>query len=196
MRKNFYQRVPWADHHGADTLTSVYVVEHISGLRAAIKHSRFSSGGAQNGGDFLIDPSVFLVDFFRQISAPYIPNVRIFHWARVVGTGRIRLRQVAPAPFLERWHWRQAQWPCSHKEQKESSRLVRAYTISTKCLAKMPGIARNLRGCQNLVALAGCVSLSNAERSLEDYVLDAVSSILPGTGFAAHLPTQILAHRS
>ena len=188
-----------------ESLTSVYVVERHIWANGGDQAARAARQVEQKTVDeFLIDPvRSFLNDFFRQISAPYLPErkdnpIGQGWWVQAeFGSGKSHLLSFLGAMAMgDEAVWKIVQ----EKEQKAGWANARASTISMR--AAWPRKAKPAKGIfvavKTLVGYGGGgVGLVNADRSLEDYVLDAVSEqFFLETGRSLPIyPTQILADR-
>jgi hypothetical protein len=188
-----------------ETLTSVYVVErHIwanggdQAARAARQVER------KTVEEFLIDPvRSFLNDFFRQISAPYLPErkdnpIGQGWWVQAeFGSGKSHLLSFLGALAMgDETTWKIVQ----EKEQKAG--MGKRESLNNFFESGLEKKVKNNKGIfvavKTLVGYGGGgVGLTNADRSLEDYVLDAVSEqFFLETGRTLPIyPTQILANR-
>jgi len=188
-----------------ESLTSVYVVErHIwaNGGELAARTARQVEQKTVN--EFLVDPvRSFLNDFFRQLSAPYLPErkdnpIGQGWWVQAeFGSGKSHLLSFLGAMALGN----EAIWKIVHeKEQKAGlGKRESLYNFYESGLAKKSQTSKGIFvAVKTLVGYGGGgVGLVNADRSLEDYVLDAVSEqFFLETGRSLPIyPTQILADR-
>lgn len=188
-----------------DSLTSVYVVErHIwaDGGDQAARAARLAE--QKTVEEFLIDPvRSFLNDFFRQISAPYLPErkdnpIGQGWWVQAeFGSGKSHLLSFLGAMALGNEKlWNIVQ----EKEQKAGmGKRESLYNFYESGLAKKTQSSKGIFvAVKTLVGYGGGgVGLANADRALEDYVLDAVSEqFFLETGRSLPIyPTQILANR-
>ena len=188
-----------------DSLTSVYVVErHIwaDGGDQVARAARLAE--QKTVEEFLIDPvRSFLNDFFRQISAPYLPErkdnpIGQGWWVQAeFGSGKSHLLSFLGAMALGNEKlWNIVQ----DKEQKAGmGKRESLYNFYESGLAKKTQSSKGIFvAVKTLVGYGGGgVGLANADRSLEDYVLDAVSEqFFLETGRSLPIyPTQILANR-
>ncbi len=206
MSKTLFQRKPLGQVITVpETLISVYVVEkHIwaDGGDTPARASRQAENKTVD--EFLIDPvRPFLNDFFRQISAPYIPErkdnpIGQGWWVQAeFGSGKSHLLSFLGALALGG----EAAWKLvQEKEQKAGlGKRESLYNFYESGLAKKVQSGKGIFvAVKTLVGYGGGgVGLANAERSLEDYVLDAVSEqFFLETGRSLPIyPTQILADR-
>lgn len=206
MNKTLFQRRPLDEIiRVPEDLTSVYVVEkHIwaDGGKDSARAARKAE--IKTVQEFLIDPvRSFLNDFFRQISAPYFPErkenpIGQGWWVQAeFGSGKSHLLSFLGAAALggeEVWKLIQ------EKEQKAGlGKRESLYNFYETGLAKKASTGKGIFvAVKTLVGYGGGgVGLSNAERSLEDYILDAVSEqFYQETGRSLPVyPTQILADR-
>ena len=154
--------------------------------------------------EFLIDPvRSFLNDFFRQISAPYLPDrkdnpIGQGWWVQAeFGSGKSHLLSFLGAMALgDEKLWKIVQ----EKEQKAGmGKRESLYNFYESGLAKKTQTSKGIFvAVKTLVGYGGGgVGLANADRALEDYVLDAVSEqFFLETGRSLPIyPTQILANR-
>lgn len=188
-----------------ETLTSVYVVERHIWADGGDPAARAARQAEQKTVDeFLIDPvRSFLNDFFRQISAPYIPEkkdnpIGQGWWVQAeFGSGKSHLLSFLGAMALGNEEaWKLVQ----EKEQKRGmGKRDSLYNFYESGLAKKATTGRGIFvAVKTLVGFGGGgVGLANADRSLEDYILDAVSEqFFLETGRSLPIyPTQILANR-
>lgn len=188
-----------------ESLTSVYVVErHIwaDGGDQAARATRQVE--RKTVDEFLIDPvRSFLNDFFRQISAPYLPErkdnpIGQGWWVQAeFGSGKSHLLSFLGAMALgDEAVWKIVQ----EKEQKSGlGKRESLYNFYESGLEKKAKSGKGIFvAVKTLVGYGGGgVGLINAERSFEDYVLDAVSEqFFLETGRSLPIyPTQILADR-
>jgi hypothetical protein len=188
-----------------ESLTSVYVVERHIWANGGDQASRAARQVEQKTvEEFLIDPvRSFLNDFFRQLSAPYFPErkdnpIGQGWWVQAeFGSGKSHLLSFLGALAMGN----EAVWKViQEKEQKAGmGKRESLYNFYEGGLAK-----KNQTGKGVFVAVktlvgygGGGVGLANADRSLEDYILDAVSEqFFFETGRSLPIyPTQILADR-
>lgn len=188
-----------------ESLTSVYVVERHIWANGGDQSARAARQVEQQTvNEFLIDPvRSFLNDFFRQISAPYLPErkdnpIGQGWWVQAeFGSGKSHLLSFLGAMALgDEFVWKIVQ----EKEQKIGmGRRESLYNFYESGLAKKSQAGRGiLVAVKTLVGYGGGgVGLANADRSLEDYILDAVSEqFFLETGRTLPIyPTQILANR-
>jgi len=206
MSKPLFQRKPLEQIITIpETLTSVYVVEKHIWAEGGDKSARASrQAEIKTVEEFLIDPvRSFLNDFFRQISAPYIPErkdnpIGQGWWVQAeFGSGKSHLLSFLGAMALGgETTWKLIQ------EKELKARLGKReslYNFYESGLAKKAQSGKGIFvAVKTLVGFGGGgVGLENAERSLEDYVLDAVSEqFFLETGRSLPIyPTQILANR-
>ncbi len=206
MTKTLFQRTPLSQIISVpDTLTSVYVVEkHIwaEGGDAVARAQRRAE--LKTVEEFLINPvRPFLVDFFRQISAPYSPERRDAPigqgwWIQAeFGSGKSHLVSFLGAMALGG----EAQWNLVQQKEEKAGKGRRdsLYNFYESGLAKKTQSGKGIFvAVKTLVGFGGGgVGLANAERSLQDYILDAVSDqFYLETGRSLPIyPTQILAKR-
>jgi len=188
-----------------ETLTSVYVIEkHIWSDGGDPAARAIREAEIKTVDEFLIDPvRSFLNDFFRQISAPYFPDrkdnpIGQGWWVQAeFGSGKSHLLSFLGAMALGGEQvWKLVQ----EKEQKTGQgKRESLYNFYESGLAKKAQSGKGIFvAVKTLVGFGGGgVGLANAERSLEDYVLDAVSDqFFLETGRSLPIyPTQILANR-
>lgn len=188
-----------------NSLTSVYVVERHIWANGGDQAARATRQVEQKTIDeFLIDPvRSFLNDFFRQISAPYLPErkdnpIGQGWWVQAeFGSGKSHLLSFLGAMAMGNENiWKIVQ----EKEQKAGlGKRESLYNFYESGLAKKSQTGRGIFvSVKTLVGYGGGgVGLINADRSLEDYVLDAVSEqFFLETGRSLPIyPTQILANR-
>jgi hypothetical protein len=206
MSKTLFQRKPLDQIIIVpDTLISVYVVEkHIWANGGDTSARAARQAEIKTVDEFLIDPvRPFLNDFFRQISAPYIPErkdnpIGQGWWVQAeFGSGKSHLLSFLGALALGG----EAVWKLvQEKEQKAGlGKRESLYNFYESGLAKKVQSGKGIFvAVKTLVGFGGGgVGLANAERSLEDYVLDAVSEqFFLETGRSLPIyPTQILADR-
>jgi len=206
MTSNLFQRKPLNQIiKTPDSLTSVYVVERHIWADGGDEVSRATRLAEQKTvEEFLIDPvRSFLNDFFRQISAPYLPErkdnpIGQGWWVQAeFGSGKSHLLSFLGAMALGN----EALWNIvQEKEQKAGmGKRESLYNFYESGLAKKTQSSKGIFvAVKTLVGYGGGgVGLANAERSLEDYVLDAVSEqFFLETGRSLPIyPTQILANR-
>lgn len=206
MTTTIFQRKPLDEIISVpESLTSVYVVErHIwaNGGDPAARATRQVE--KKTVEEFLIDPvRSFLNDFFRQLSAPYIPErkdnpIGQGWWVQAeFGSGKSHLLSFLGALALgDDAVWKIVQ----QKEQKIGmGKRESLYNFYESGLAKKSQTGKGIFvAVKTLVGYGGGgVGLANADRSLEDYVLDAVSEqFFFETGRSLPIyPTQILANR-
>lgn len=188
-----------------DTLTSVYVVEkHIwaDGGNKTARSIRLPE--TKTVEEFLIDPvRPFLNDFFRQVSAPHLPErkdnpIGQGWWVQAeFGSGKSHLLSFIGALALgDESVWKVVQ----EKEQKAG--LGKRESLNNFYESGLAKKTKESKGVfvavKTLVGFGGGgVGLANADRSLQDYVLDAVSEqFFLETGRSLPIyPTQILADR-
>jgi hypothetical protein len=206
MTQTLFQRKPLDKIISVpETLTSVYVVEKHIWADGGDRDTRAArQAELKTVEEFLINPvRSFLNDFLRQISAPYNAKrkdnpIGQGWWVQAeFGSGKSHLLSFIGALALgneEVWNL------VKEKEQKgKLGKRESIYAFYEDGLAKK---VRNSKGIfvavKTLVGFGGGgVGLVNAERSLEDYVLDAVSEqFYLETGRSLPIyPTQILADR-
>jgi hypothetical protein len=188
-----------------ESLTSVYVVErHIWANGGDLAARATRQVEQKTVEEFLIDPvRSFLNDFFRQLSAPYVPErkdnpIGQGWWVQAeFGSGKSHLLSFLGAMALgDDAVWKLVQ----EKEQKIGmGKRESLYNFYESGLAKKSQSGRGIFvAVKTLVGYGGGgVGLVNADRALEDYVLDAVSeqfSLETGRSLPIY-PTQILANR-
>ena len=188
-----------------ESLTSVYVVErHIWADGGDLVARAARQVEQKTVDEFLIDPvRSFLNDFFRQISAPYLPErkdnpIGQGWWVQAeFGSGKSHLLSFLGAMALGN----EAMWKIvQEKEQKAGlGKRESLYNFYESGLAKKSQTSKGIfLAVKTLVGFGGGgVGLANADRSLEDYILDAVSEqFFLETGRSLPIyPTQILANR-
>lgn len=188
-----------------ESLTSVYVVERHIWAEGGDPTARAARQVERKTVDeFLIDPvRSFLNDFFRQVSAPYLPErkdnpIGQGWWVQAeFGSGKSHLLSFLGAMALgDEAMWKIVQ----EKEQKAGlGKRESLYNFYESGLAKKNQTSKGIFvAVKTLVGYGGGgVGLANAERSLEDYILDAVSEqFFFETGRSLPIyPTQILADR-
>ena len=206
MKQNQFQR-PSLDQIISipDSLTSVYVLErHIwaDGGEEAARAGRKAE--QKTVEEFLLNPSrPFLNDFFRQISAPYLPERRDTPigqgwWIQAeFGSGKSHLLSFLGAAVLGN----EEVWEVIRKKEQEAGQGKRdsLYHFYEDGLAKKNRESKGIFvAVKTLVGYGGGgVGLANAESSLRDYILDAVSeqfALENGRSIPIY-PTQILADR-
>lgn len=188
-----------------ESLTSVYVVERHIWANGGDLAARAARQVEQKTVDeFLIDPvRSFLNDFFRQISAPYLPErkdnpIGQGWWVQAeFGSGKSHLLSFLGAMAMgDEAVWKIVQ----EKEQKIGmGKRESLYNFYESGLAKKSQTGKGIFvAVKTLVGYGGGgVGLVNADRALEDYVLDAVSEqfFLENGRSLPIYPTQILANR-
>lgn len=206
MKQNQFQR-PSLDQIISipDSLTSVYVLErHIwaDGGEEAARAGRKAE--QKTVEEFLLNPSrSFLNDFFRQISAPYLPERRDTPigqgwWIQAeFGSGKSHLLSFLGAAALGN----EEVWDVIRKKEQDAGQGKRdsLYHFYEDGLAKKNRESKGIFvAVKTLVGYGGGgVGLANAESSLRDYILDAVSeqfALENGRSIPIY-PTQILADR-
>jgi len=206
MNKPLFQRKPLNQIIAVpDKLTSVYVVEKHIWAEGGDRVARASrQAELQTVEEFLIDPvRPFLMDFFRQVSAPYVAErkdnpIGQGWWVQAeFGSGKSHLLSFLGAMALGG----EAVWDLvQQKEQKAGlGRRESLYNFYESGLARKVQTGKGIFvAVKTLVGYGGGgVGLANAERSLRDYVLDAVSEqFFLETGRSLPIyPTQILVNR-
>jgi hypothetical protein len=206
MTKTLFQRKPLDQIITIpETLTSVYVVEKHIWADGGDRDARAArQAELKTVEEFLINPvRSFLNDFFRQISATYISErkdnpIGQGWWVQAeFGSGKSHLLSFLGALTLgSEKAWKLVQ----EKEQKAGlGKRESLFNFYETGLAKKVKSGRGIFvAVKTLVGFGGGgVGLVNAERSLEDYVLDAVSEqFYLETGRSLPIyPTQILADR-
>lgn len=188
-----------------ESLTSVYVIERHIWANGGDQSARATRQVEQKTVDeFLIDPvRSFLNDFFRQISAPYLPErkdnpIGQGWWVQAeFGSGKSHLLSFLGAMAMgDEAVWKNVQ----EKEQKIGmGKRESLYNFYESGLAKKSQTGKGIFvAVKTLVGYGGGgVGLVNADRALEDYVLDAVSEqfFLENGRSLPIYPTQILANR-
>lgn len=188
-----------------ESLTSVYVVERHIWTQGGDKSARAARQVEHKTvEEFLLDPvRSFLNDFFRQISAPYLPDrkdnpIGQGWWVQAeFGSGKSHLLSFLGAMAIgDEATWKIVQ----EKEQKAGlGKRESLYNFYESGLAKKSQTGKGIFvAVKTLVGYGGGgVGLINADRALEDYVLDAVSEqFFLETGRSMPIyPTQILANR-
>lgn len=192
-----------------DDIISVYVVEqHIWANKGSEEDRRQARvnriAETQTVEEFLIDPvRPFLMDFFRQLSASYDPGrkdqpVGQGYWIQAeFGSGKSHLLSFMGALALGG----QQEWEIIREKEEKAGRGKREslYTFYENGLAKKTQQSRGVFvAVKTLVGQGGGGSgLTGSEKSLADYVLDAVAEqFYAENGRSLPLyPTEILAER-
>lgn len=206
MKQNQFQR-PSLDQIISipDSLTSVYVLERHIWADGGDETARASrKAELRTVEEFLLNPSrSFLNDFFRQISAPYLPERRDVPigqgwWIQAeFGSGKSHLLSFLGAATLGN----EEVWEVIRKKEQEAGQGKREslYHFYEDGLAKKNRESKGIFvAVKTLVGYGGGgVGLANAESSLRDYILDAVSEqfALENGHSIPIYPTQILADR-
>jgi len=205
-----YSRKPLAEiTRVPDDIISVYVVEqHIwentgsEETRRMARRDRLAE--PKTVAEFLIDPvRPFLMDFFRLLAAPYDPAhkddpIGQGYWIQAeFGSGKSHLLSFIGALALGR----EREWELVRQKENKLGKGKREslYTFYEDGLKKKSEQTRGLLvAVRTLVGQGGGgVGLSGADRSLTEYVLDAVAEqFYAENGRSLPLyPTEILAER-
>jgi len=188
-----------------DSIISVYVVEkHIwadGGSEAARRERRAETRTVE---EFLIDPvRPFLNDVFRQIAAPYTPDrkdnpIGQGYWIQAeFGSGKSHLLSFLGALALGG----EREWELIRKKERKAGlgRRESLYRFYESGLARKTRESKGiLVAVKTLVGQgSGTIGVSGTERTLTEYVLDAVAEqFYLETGRSLPLyPTEILAER-
>lgn len=192
-----------------DDIISVYVVEqHIWSNKGTEEERRLARvqrvAESQTVEEFLIDPvRPFLMDFFRQLAAPYDPARRDApigqgYWIQAeFGSGKSHLLSFLGALALGS----EKEWDIIKEKEDKAGRGRREslYSFYENGLAKKSKDSKGIFvAVKTLVGQGGGGGgLSGAEKTLTDYILDAVGDqYYTENGRSLPLyPTEILAER-
>jgi RNAse (barnase) inhibitor barstar len=193
-----------------DDIISVYVVEqHIWSNKGTEEERAFARKNriaeSQTVAEFLIDPvRSFLMDFFRQISAPYDRNRKDIpigqgYWIQAeFGSGKSHLLSVIGALALGG----EKEWEIVREKEEKLGKGKRdsLYYFYENGLKKKTQETRGLLvAVKTLVGQGGGSGsgLSGAEKNLADYILEAVGEqyYLENGHSLPLYPTEILAER-
>lgn len=192
-----------------EDIISVYVVEqHIWSNKGTEEERRLARvnriAETQTVEEFLIDPvRPFLMDFFRQLSAPYDPSRRDNpigqgYWIQAeFGSGKSHLLSFLGALALGG----EKEWNIVREKEEKAGRGRREslYSFYENGLAKKSKESKGIFvAVKTLVGQGGGGSgLSGAEKTLADYILDAVGDqfYLENGRSLPLYPTEILAER-